>query len=96
MRGAVEVGADEVSGAVEGGTVDVVVVVEADVVVVLSSRAETRGLPPPHALSARPTTTAVVVAKKMRGMTKELSNAVRYHATQVFLLYQLKAPVSAN
>ena len=39
---------------------------------------------------------AVVVAKKMRGMTKELSNAVRYHATQVFLLYQLKAPMSVT
>jgi hypothetical protein len=71
VRGAIEVDADEVADTVEGGTVDVVVVVEADVVVVLSSRAETRGLPPPHALSARPTTTAVVVATKMRGTSKK-------------------------
>jgi hypothetical protein len=61
----VEGGTDDVDGVDDGGTVDVVVVDPEDVVV-LSSRAETLWLPPPHALNTSPATRAAV-AKEVRG-----------------------------
>jgi hypothetical protein len=61
----VDGGTDDVDGVVEGGTVEVVVV-DSDDVVVLSSRADTLGLPPPHALNTSPATRAAV-AKEVRG-----------------------------